>query len=324
MNANFQVTLADRSNAWGGGKSETFLTSGEMLAAAGLAGWNVRKASLYAGRKGPEVPNRFAHVTSDGRVLGIASSGYKILQNEEAFGFGDAIVDAGGAHWERAGSLRGGETVFGCMELEDLDIDVPGDDGGIRPYLFIVNSFGGWAPYSGILAYVRPRCQNTFQMAYGTNTPHRFSIRHTSTLDGKLQMARDALGIAFRHNVEVKAIVDRLAMARIVDAQVEELFSKVVWPISDDAPQGMKDNSNASKAYTNYLTSETLDGVRGTAWGAYNAVTEYVDHLTEYKPRKGEGYQTGGADSLRTMSVMLDGGAKRKDAALKALMALSK
>jgi phage/plasmid-like protein (TIGR03299 family) len=248
-----------------------------------------------------------------------------VLQAEEAFSFGDNIVDAGGAHWGRAGQLRGGETIFGCMELEGMDISVPGDDGELKPYLLIVNSFGGFTPFCGILAYVRPVCQNTFQMAYGTKTPHRFAIRHTGTLDGKLAMARDALGIAFRHTAETKEAIDRLAMARIVDAQVQELFETVVWPLNPDAPQGMKDNSNASKAFSNYLTSETIDGIRGTAWGVYNAVTEYVDHLTEYKPKRGEGgFQTGNADELRTFSAILDGGAKRKDVALKALLALAK
>ena len=322
----FSAVNADRTTPWGtDNDSETLATSAEMLEIAGLANWNVQLRPEYTldhdGKVIP-VPGRFATVTSSGQVLGSGlSSRYKVLQAEDAFGFGDAIVDSGEAKWSRAGRVRNGETIFGCMELSGLDIDVPGD-GPIKPYLFIVNSFGGWTPYMGLLAYVRPRCINTFQMAYGTGTSHKFTIRHTGTLDGKLTMAREALGIAFRHNEQVATVVNKLATTKVVDQQVQDIF-KALWPLSDEASDSVKERSMFTKAWDNYQASETLDGIRGTAWGALNAVTEVVDHLSNYRPVS-DGIQAGDTQQLRTLSTMLEQGERRKEQALRQLVALSR
>lgn len=323
----FSAVNADRTTPWGtNNESETLATSAEMLEIAGLAGWNVQLRPEYTldhdGQVIP-VPGRFATVTSSGQVLGSGlSSRYKVLQAEDAFAFGDAIVDDGEAHWSRAGRVRNGETIFGCLELSHLDINVPGDDGPVKPYLFIVNSFGGWTPYSGIIALVRPRCINTFQMAYGTGTQHRFSIRHTGTLDGKLAMARDALGITFRHVEAAGEVISKMALTKVVDQQVEDIF-KALWPLSDDASDSVKERSMFTKAMDNYHTSETLDGIRGTAWGAFNAVTEVVDHLSQYRPVS-DGIQAGDANQLRTLSTMLEQGERRKELALSRLVAMSR
>jgi phage/plasmid-like protein (TIGR03299 family) len=319
----FSITLADRrapweAASWADGQkptSEKFATASEMLDAAGLAGWNVQAQPLVT-TGGIPVPGKFAQVAEDGRVLGLTGRTYKTLQNETAFAFGDSIVDAGGANWERAGMFRNGSVVFGAMELCHLDITVPGDDSQIKPYLLIVNSFDGGYPYMGILAYIRPVCTNTFEAAVGTQTQYRFAIRHSGTLDGKLAMAREALGIAFKHNEEVAALVTKLATTSIVDKQVQKIFEKVVWPVDmDSLSEGRVENHPATVAFQDYLTSPTIDGIRGTAWGAFNAVTEYIDHIQEFKG----GTLTSAADT-KGNSILFGAGQQRKDAAIKALL----
>jgi hypothetical protein len=44
-------------------------------------------------------------------------SSYRVVQNEEACQLLDLIVDETGAHYETAGSLRGGREVFVTMRL---------------------------------------------------------------------------------------------------------------------------------------------------------------------------------------------------------------
>ena len=57
--------------------------------------------------------------------------------------------------------------------------------------------------------------------------------------------------------------------------------------------------------------------IRGTAWGAFNAVTEYVDHVVEYGAGK-----VNTADDIRGESILFGTGQSRKDKALAALLAL--
>lgn len=325
--ADFSITLADRRAPWDVANwsdgqrplvtPEGFATASEMLGSAGLAGWDVQKKQLYVGRKGPVAAGAYATVTADGRVLGVVGNAYKVLQMEEAFAFGDALVDSGDAKWERAGQFKGGRIVFGAMELCHLGISVPGDDSEIKPYLLLVNSFDGSHPFQGVLAFIRPVCINTFEAARGTDTPYRFSIRHSSLLNGKIQSARDALGIAFNHTAEVKELVSSLALKKIVDDQVLDIFRKYVWPVdAESMAPGNLDKHSSTLAYENYLTSPTIDGIRGTAWGAFNAVTEYVDHVVEYKSKV---YEDSG---LRGDTLMFGVGQQRKDRAMAALLAL--
>lgn len=310
-----KVTTANRTTPFGTNADETFATAAEMLEIAGYADLNVQKKTLYVGRKGPIVPDKYATVDANGVVRGVVGRTYTVLQMEDALDFGDKIVDDGQAKWGRMGDVKG-SVIFATMELSHLDISVPGDDSAVKPYLLIVNSFDGGTPYEGVLAFIRPICENTFQMARQTPTPHRFRIRHVGTLAGKVQMARDAIGIAFKHVGEVKLITERLAMTQLVDQQVREILN-AVFPTASD-PNGESDNSFAAKTFDNYLASPTLDGIRGTAWGVYNAVTEYIDHEVEYK---GRGVNS--PEDVRNNALLFGNAQTSKDRAATMLLALA-
>jgi len=324
----FDVTLADRRKpwdvtSWSEGQKPTssyFATSAEMLEAAGLANLNVTKRPMWTlDHDGQPValPGRYANVDAKGQVRGInLTDRYVNIQMEDAFGFGDAIVDSGEAAWERAGSAKNGSLVFGCMELTHLGVKVPGDDqgGDMVPYLLILNSFGGEAPLGGLIAFIRPVCTNTFEAAKGTKTPYRFSIRHTGTLDGKLQMAREALGITFQHVAEVQALTTHLATTKLVESQVQAILDATF------ADPDHKDQRSplAIKVWDHYQASPTLDGIRGTGWGVFNAVSEYLDHVQDYRPRGAAGDPL----ALRAENLLVGKAQGKKEVALKALLAI--
>ena len=321
------ITLADRRKpwdvaSWSAGQrrtSETFATADEMLAAAGLANLNVQKRKEFTtDHDNHSLPTgKYSTVDSKGRVLGTGlSDRYQVIQMEQAFGFGDAIVDDGQAKWERAGTVRGGETAFGCMELSHLEVTVPGDDGGaLQPYLLIVNSFGGWTPYMGVIAFIRPVCINTFEAAKGTKTKHRFQVRHTGTLDGKLQMAREALGIAFKHTEDVKELTTKLATTKLTERQVRAIIDQT-WPKESKVAEDPR-SPTAVKVWDHYQASSTLEGIRGTGWGVFNAVTEYIDHIAYQsdKPMTEKQLQQ------RGLNLILETGEARKERALSLLLA---
>jgi phage/plasmid-like protein (TIGR03299 family) len=321
------ITLADRRSAWGSTREpESYASAAEMLEAAGLNGWNVQKRLVYAD-SGPHgmlgVPNRWATVRMDtGRPLGVVRGAYTIIQNEDAFAFGDMVLDQPGRNWERAGDFKGGEVVFGALRLGDLAFAMPADPDGQVPYLLIVNSHGGSTNYEALITWVRVRCWNTFQMArHGYHS--RFRLRHTGDLHGKVQAAREALGITFKHiEEEVKPLAHAMANAKIVDAQVREIFESTIWPITENAQQdGPKSSHPSQQAFAVYMNSETLEGVRGTAWGAFQAVTEYLDHQEGQFARRVERHTP---EQQRSYVLMFGTGADKKQQALDALAAFTK
>lgn len=315
------IITSERTAPWGtaAGDPTTFATRHEMLEAAGMANWNVQKHPLVT-IDGIEVPRFWATVRSDNnQVLGVVGDVWQPVQIEEAFAFGDNIVDSGDANWSRAGMFRSGQVVFGCLEVGHLEIEVPGDDGGsLKAYLLILTSFDGSTPTEIVVAYIRPICWNTFQMARGGT--HKFTARHTSSLEGRIVQARESLGVVFRNAELVKDMTARLATTKVVDQQVQDIFRRV-WPIDEEAASDRRlVTAPSTQAYLNYLHSDTLDGIRGTAWGAFNAATEYLDHMVEYRAKT----SVAPPDQIRGRNLMFGTASRKKDAVLRELLALSR
>ena len=88
-------------------------TSEDALWLAGL-GWKMLQKEIYTEGK-IQVPGYKANVRdTDGRVLGVVTDRYKVIQNEEAFAFTDALLGKG-VRYETAGSLQNGKK-YGCWQ----------------------------------------------------------------------------------------------------------------------------------------------------------------------------------------------------------------
>lgn len=260
-------------------------TLDEALAASGTD-WEVEQKPIYVGRKGALIEDKVANVrVTDGKALGVVSPKYRIIQNRDAFAFAENLVDTSEAKYETAGSLFGGRVVFLSMEVDHLDIAIAGRDevDELRMYLLLINSHDASRPLRAMVTPVRVVCKNT----EGIALPHAlstFAIRHTGSTDGKLQMAREALGITFKYQAVFKEAAEAMASRSLVDSQVEEIFRNI-WPVPEDITEGRLDSHPSTVAFENYIASDTLDGIRGTGWGAFNAVTEYLDHVQQYRSR---------------------------------------
>jgi phage/plasmid-like protein (TIGR03299 family) len=295
------------------------LTTAEALPLAGQD-YTVSARPMVIAGTDVLVPNRLATVRDDtGAPLGIVSPRYQIVQNEEAFAFADNLVDSGEAKWETAGVLRNGAHTFISMELDHLEIEVPGDSGSLKTYLLVVNSHDGSHPLEGHITQVRTVCRNTAKLAK-KNALTSFRLRHTSGLEGKLATAREALGISFKNAEAVREITGVLAGTSLLDKQVREIFENAIFQMDPELGDAAKEKHKATLAFQNYLSSPTLEGIRGTAWGALNAVTEFLDHETGYKSRVA-GIDEGDA---RFENLTYGGAAETKDRALAVLLKASR
>ena len=262
----------------------------EMLATANLNNWNVRleeleipnhlvsdKSYQYVVRTNPTDPNQ-----TD--VLGVVGERYHVLQNEELFSFGDNILDGGG-RWETAGSIRGGRVVFGSLALErETVLDPSGVADKVKTYLLINTSHDGSIAIQASITPVRVVCANTLNLALGgvgrkknKGVKQSFKIRHTQTANGKVQIAREALGLA---NAYMDAF-DVMAKAMIEKEITAQQFNEIVLLAY---PKPEKDSKGAVKKWENKIdvindiyTGEFNGMIAGTAWGAFNALTERLD-----------------------------------------------
>ena len=264
------------------------VNTSKMLELAHLDNWNVRLEDVaipagFQSDKGYSFvvrDNPFVDEQKD--VLGVVGERYVPLQNEELFDFGDLLLDNGG-RWETAGSIKGGRVVFGSLALErETVLDKDGVADKVNTYLLINTSHDGSVAIQASITPVRVVCANTLNLALGSrgrggSVKQSFKIRHTQTASGKVQTAREALGLANAYMDEF----DKMAQAMIETEITKAQFDKIV-ELAYPAPE--KDAKGAVKKHTNKVDmlqaiyfGDYNNTIAGTAWGAFNALTERLD-----------------------------------------------
>jgi phage/plasmid-like protein (TIGR03299 family) len=273
---------------------ENATTSAEAIGLAGLdwnvAQWPVRAfgpdgtTAMTAGQDGAEastdIRDFVANVRTDTRaVLGIVGRRYRVFQNHEAFNFMDALVGDKLAMYETAGSLHGGKRVW-------MMASIPkeyraGPDDLIKPYVLLTNTHDGSQALRMIPTTVRVVCQNTLNLALREAGVDGLSISHHPRLESRIAEARQKLGIIA---ARFDKFDDELHAMLAKDLTVTEAGGYFRGLSGMDLP-GHTDRQKKSRetVYGQMLANfdndrNTLPGVKHTAWGAYNAVSEWADH----------------------------------------------
>jgi phage/plasmid-like protein (TIGR03299 family) len=263
-------------------------TAAEIVVACGL-GWHVEQHPLYAidtDTAGEEtrrpVPRYLANVRSDtGRVLGVVGDSYQPLQNRDAFALADDLIDSGQAHWIGAGATRGGARIHALMRL-DRDVRIGGADGeDILPLLLLRNGHDGGLALTVSVAPFRLACLNGMLLPV-EGAVRTWKARHTRRIADRLGDARRTLQVAWRYYDALEETGERLIREPLSAPAFERFLTQLVpLPTSDADPGGrrVRNAESVREAIRSvYLTTPDLDAIRGTAWGALQAVADYHDH----------------------------------------------
>jgi phage/plasmid-like protein (TIGR03299 family) len=260
-------------------------TSAEAIKAAGLD-WTVSKKPLFAADKKSvlAVPDRYAVVRDeqwgnpDCLVFGIVGKHYTPLQNRDAFEFFDPIVKDGRATYETAGALGEGEKVWILAKL-------PGEMRVVRhdvveKYLLLSNSHDGTSSVQVKFTPVRVVCQNTLTMALRDGPTIR--VTHSRDLQERLRATQNALGLINSHFGKLGESFQEMARVQLGFANLHRYLTLVFPdPTNRDDERGIK-RAILDRAVCQYLfehgAGNSEEGVKGTLWAGYNAVTEYIDH----------------------------------------------
>ena len=289
QDANGNTAFASlREPAWHGLGTvfENEVTTAEMLKLAHLDNWNVRLEDVA-------IPDGFASDKSysfvtrtnpfdknQNDVLGVVGERYVPLQNEDLFDFGDLMLDNGG-RWETAGSIKGGRVVFGSLALErETVLDPNGVSDKVNSYLLINTSHDGSIAIQASITPVRVVCANTLNLALGKGrkgVKQSFKIRHTQTASGKVQQAREALGLANAYLDEFDKMAQQMIETEISKAKFDEIVALAYPAPEKDAKGSFKKYNDKIDLIQGIYVGQYNNTIAGTAWGAFNALTERLD-----------------------------------------------
>lgn len=224
-------------------------------------------------------------------VLGVAGGNYTPLQNHEAFGVLEPLLDSGVAHLETGGTLREGRDVWMLVRFEIKDpvvLEVFADE--VVPFGLITNNHAGQAKVRLKNTTIRVVCANTHDAAMASGT--EIAVLHDQNVRRNLVTAAETLwaGIITRYvklakmyrAMKATILTDEAFAALILDTAAP-LPKAVFRPGSEHLTSAGYDHAlNVANERRAALTEAWEHGVAHvgdrSAWEAYNGAIEVIDH----------------------------------------------
>jgi phage/plasmid-like protein (TIGR03299 family) len=277
----------------------------EALKAGGLD-WTVHTEPVYLAQKlvvpdeggrevlGRKVPNRFAVLRdTDQAILGTVGQGWRPLQNRDAFAPLQAFLAGGLATVESVGSLRGGARVWMLLKIAREACTIVGDD-IVEKYLLVAQGHDGAMSVHFGITMTRVVCMNTLSAAIA---PARrggapmVRIRHSASAQDGIKAASEFIVAADARFDAAAEVFRALSRRQITGAELRDYILTVFPRRKKGSPEGGGDGGEGSgsekvgkveeqvtELFEGKGRGSDLAGVKGTAWGAYNAVTEFLSH----------------------------------------------
>lgn len=283
----------------------------EALDQAGL-NWKVEVTPMVVQLPSGKTQNirdqRLVIRANDEKYLGIVGGRYHAVNNADIFATADGVIAASGGFYTNAGSFRGDSRVM--LQLKLPNSLILGKD-EVQRYLTFINSFDGSFALKAFVTPIRMWCDNMVRLALGKATD-AISIRHSANALNRLQDVERVVAAAARYHARFDEAATMLYRTKFSDTQMIALAETVIP--SKVGEDGKKIESPRAKNNRNRLVElfsggkgHLETGIAGTAWGAFNAVAEYVDHERSTRAMAGED-----TDAKRVESAWFGTGAVMK------------
>ena len=147
---------------------------------------------------------------------------------------------------------------------------------------------------------IRVVCQNTLNISL-RDKGEGIAIRHSGDIKSKVESARQALGLALDFYTDLEANFKAFADRKLNKDEVEKYFD-IVLEIKENADDNSTHKINARetiKSLSENGKGTDISGVKGSLWGAYNAITEYADHYKTVRGNRTDSILFGSSADLK-------------------------
>jgi phage/plasmid-like protein (TIGR03299 family) len=282
-------TYIGRRSAWHelGTVTGKYQTTEELLADPGFR-YHVFKEQLRDGYGRPVdawATYRINHADQNdlrkAEFLGSVGEDYAVVQHAEGFKTIDALMQtADGAHYETAGVLGNGETVWALADL-GLTVNVRGDqqDG----YVLFSTGHDGSMSHSYRLTMTRVVCQNTLNVALSGKTKAKLTVRHTKNAMSKIHAMGETLQSI---SADMRSVEDKLkflASRKVTKDSMVSILDRL-FPKAKDDNGSDRDTTRRTNIVSKVLElyesndNNAFPEQRGSAYNLLNAITNFTDH----------------------------------------------
>ena len=277
MAANVETMFYTREKPWHGLGTMVAEApnSKDALRLAGL-NWKVLQEPVYTENE-ELIQGYKANVRdTDRKVLGVVTDRYKVIQNEEAFAFTDALLGEG-VRYETAGSLQEGRRVWMLARLP-REFIIGGER--ISPYMVFSNTHDGSGAVKTALTPIRVVCNNTLNLALRT-AKRSWSMIHTGDISGKIEEAKNTLLLADEYMTALGQEFEDLRKIKLSEKQVLD-YIKILLPMEENYSLLQKRGVEKLRAdmKMRYFDAPDLKDVGNNGYRFVNAVSDFATHST--------------------------------------------
>jgi phage/plasmid-like protein (TIGR03299 family) len=225
--------------------------------------------------EGDTISTHFATRREDTKgILGVVGARYTPLQNADAFGPFEELVDQKLIQIETAGALRNGSRMFLTCRATGIDGNIAGDQ--IQGYFLLANGHDGSLCLHMGFTPVRVVCSNTLAMARSHTASSLVRLKHTKSIKAVTEELVKRVDWVRNEFVLTQELYSYLASKRIVHHADLRKFIVEALDLSEDGPK--TDGIVSDVLILGQSETNQTKATKNTWWGAYNAVAEYLTH----------------------------------------------
>ena len=277
---------------------------------------------LYVKRNGvyQEVQTHDAITIDDtNTIMGVGGRTVSIYQPKDCAKFIRALSDEG-VRVETVGALGKGERIWFLMHEPKGKFEVfKGDE--TRMYILVTNAYDFTAALEARYTGIRAVCENTVNAAV-KGAPACVKIKHTANMHQRAAEAAEIFKGYVRANATFKEAMQYLAKHPVNDKLIREfedsMFGELNKTEEGRAQTILKNKREKFEELVLHGRGTEIKGVVGSAYGMFNAYTEYQDwHSTVRNAKTDDG------DVDRTNSILFGQASKLKSKALEVALVLT-
>lgn len=220
-------------------------------------------------------------IRDDGLQIGVVKETFETVQPMQMLEYFRPLLETGLVKLEAGFSLRGGKQMVALAKIESADADIVKGD-PIRGYFTLFGGFDGSLAIGGGQTDVRVVCANTLRAAMDAGLDFKF--KHTKNVRDRVENAvervKKAVHLFHERTESYQFLASKKVTRNTQKDYVKELFL-TPEQLTGDEPIHEKKNTTINHVIDLLDTQSGIDlvpAIRGTAWQAYNAVTEYITH----------------------------------------------